>query len=56
MKDSQTLSTLVKASKPKPVERPLCCPTCGMSIQLTDGRYVCGTGHSFGQLKELAVR
>lgn len=56
MKDSQTLSTLIKASKPKPVSRSLVCPECGGDVVLTDGLLVCSAGHVRSQLSELATQ
>lgn len=52
----QTLPTLIRISRTKPVTRWLCCPVCSSDITLADGVLGCERGHSFLELKELAIK
>lgn len=56
MTDRETLPTLIRISKSKPIERDLVCPRCAGPITLEAGVLVCICGARFARLAELAVR
>ena len=58
MKDATTLSRLVNFTRRHrytATQRECVCPVCDGAITLADGVYGCEVGHSFGELRELAV-
>ena len=56
MSDIDDRDRLIAANRRASGERPLFCPTCGMDVELRDGRLHCTQGHVFARLAELVTK
>ena len=59
MTELTTLQSLIQFTRRHrftATQRECVCPVCGRDITLAEGVYGCTVGHSFGELRELAVR